>query len=296
MGGFSQVFRSAARLLIPRAIRIEMLRLRRLPGWLIENDAIARTRLSPSEMDAFGFVLASHRSPLLRKPGEVPHKLQAGKERNVSIAAGHINGLLIRPYETFSYHRTVGRPSRFRGFQVGMELHNGKPSQGIGGGCCQVSNLLYLLALRGGMKITERFRHGVDLFPDHVRTVPFGCGATVFYNYADLRFENPLPQPVALSIRIEDGLLVGEIRVTHDPGWTTEIYEVDHRRYREGDNWYRENRVRRRFVRTDGKVMMDQEVAHNRGRILYAIEDDSTDAVANVADAHPEVATCSVLH
>ena len=82
------------------------------------------------------------------------------------------------------------------------------------------------------MKVVERHRHGLDLFPDHQRTVPFGCGATVFYNYADLRFENPLPQPVLLQFRIEEGTLVGELWAEADPGWSVEVYEVGHRFFR----------------------------------------------------------------
>jgi vancomycin resistance protein VanW len=152
---------------------------------------------------------------------------------------------------------------------MGLELHEGELTQGLGGGCCQVSNALYLLALRGGMKIVERHRHGIDLFPDHQRTVPFGCGATVFYNYADLRFENPLPQPVLCRFLLKDRHLISELWTEEDPGWTVEIYEVEHRFYCEDNHWMRENRLRRRFRRADGSILLDHEVAHNCGRVLY---------------------------
>jgi len=275
--------RSIARLLVPRPLRIELLRLKRLPAWFVETPTIARMRLAETERSAFGTLLARHGSPLQRAPGEVPSALQEGKERNVSVAARSIDWLMVRPYEIFSYHRTVGRPSRLRGFRMGLELHDGKLSRGLGGGCCQVSNMLYLLALRSGMKITERFRHGSDLFPDHGRTVPFGCGATIFYNYADLRFENPLPQPIVLRLCVVDQYLVGEIWATADPGWKAEIYEADQRRYLVRGAWIRENWIRRRFVRADGSVMLDQEVAHNRARILYAMPERSDEDRAELA-------------
>lgn len=271
--------RSLARILIPRFVRIELLRLKRLPESILETSTIASLRVPLQAKPSFAFPLASHSSPLSRSPGEVPADLQAGKERNVGIASASIDGLIIRSNEIFSYHRTVGRPSRLRGFRNGMELHNGKLSKGVGGGCCQVSNMLYLLALRSGMKITERHRHAVDIFPDHGRTIPFGCGATVFYNYADLRFENPLPQPVLISMRIEAGSLIGEIRTLEDPGWRTEIYEVNHRRSFEEGAWVRENRIRRRFFRLDGTLILDQEVAHNRGRIMYAMPEDENEPI-----------------
>jgi vancomycin resistance protein VanW len=254
---------------MPFAIRLEVLRLKRLPGWLVETPTIARTRLAAAARGDYTHLLARHASPLERAPGAVEPALQRGKEANVALAAVFLEGLLVRPHEVFSYHRTIGRPSRQRGFRLGLELQNDRPSRGVGGGCCQVSNTLYLIALRGGMKIVERHRHGLDLFPDHRRTVPFGCGATVFYNYADLRFENPLPQPALLRFRIEEGALVGELWAVNDPGWSVEVYEVGHRFFREGSARMRENHIRRRFRLPDGSVLLDQEVAHNRGRVMY---------------------------
>jgi vancomycin resistance protein VanW len=129
--------------------------------------------------------------------------------------------------------------------------------------------MLYLLALRGGMRMVERHRHGLDIFPDCERSIPFGCGATVFYNYADLRFENPLTQPVLVRMWIEDGSLCGELRIPDFPGWTVEVYEEDHQFHRTANSWVRENRIRRRFVLEDGGVLLDQEVAHNIARVLY---------------------------
>jgi vancomycin resistance protein VanW len=261
--------RHLARRLLPFAVRLELLRLKRWPAWLVETPTIARNRLSPPDRAPFRHLLARHEAPLERVPGAVDPVLQRGKERNVALGAQLLDGLVVRPHQLFSYHRTVGRPTRWRGFRPGLELQNDQPTRGVGGGCCQISNSLYLLALRGGMRVVERHRHGLDLFPDHQRTVPFGCGATIFYNYADLRFENPLPQPVLLQLRIEQCQLVAELWTEHDPGWTVEVYEVDHRFFREGDAWMRENRIRRRFCLPDGTLLLDQEVAHNRGRVMY---------------------------
>lgn len=261
--------RAVVRRLLPFPIRLEIARLRRLPMWLLESSSIARGRAGDAQTRGFRHLLARHRSPLERAAAVVPEQLQQGKERNVAVASRLLDRLVVRPSEVFSFHRTIGRPSRRRGFRPGLELRDGRPAQGVGGGLCQVSNTLYLLALQGGMKIVERHRHGLDLFPDHQRTVPFGCGATVAYNYADLRFENVLAQPVILRFRIEERQLVGELWTAEDPGWTVEVYETDHRFFREGENWMRENRIRRRFRLPDGSVLFEQEVAHNRGRVLY---------------------------
>lgn len=254
---------------IPFSLRLELLRLRRLPMWIIERPTIASQIVAEQERDRYNYLSAEHASPLRRSADHYDARLQRGKERNVAIAAGLIDGLSIEPNQVFSYYHIVGRPSRWRGFRRGLELHSGRPSQGIGGGCCQVANMLYVLSLYGGMKIVERHRHALDLFPDQDRTVPFGCGATIFYNYADFRFENPLPQTVLLRMWIEQNFLHGELRLAEDPGFTVEVWEADHRFFQENGAWFRENRIHRRFRRTDGSVMLEQQEAHNRGRVLY---------------------------
>jgi vancomycin resistance protein VanW len=260
---------------LPFPVRVVMLRVKRYLKWLVETPNIARTHLPDNEQKQYRHRLVHHVSPLERVPGSIEPRLQRGKERNVAVAAKRLNGLLIQPFEIFSYHRIVGRPSRLRGFRQGLELRDGKPSQGVGGGCCAISNMLYLLALQGGMKIIERHRHCLDLFPDYQRSVPFGCEATVFYNYADLRFENPLEQSVLLKIWIENRFLIGELWCIHDPGWAIEIYEKGHRFFQDGTIWFRENRIYRRFTRSDVYVLLEQEVAHNYGKVMYKLEDQS---------------------
>jgi vancomycin resistance protein VanW len=245
-------------------LKIEIVRLRRLPRWCLERRTMARHRATES----FDYSLAAHSSPLCRAHTDPDSALQKGKEKNVARAASLLDGIRIAPDQVFSYHHVIGRPSRHNGFVPGLELHNGEPSVGIGGGCCQVSNMLYWLALNAGMRIVERHRHSLDLFPDHRRTVPFGCGATVFYNQADLRFENPLDIPVALSLSIADGRLIGSIRSASDPEIRVEIIETEHRFFRQGTDWMRENRIVRRISDSHG-LLSEHEVAHNLARTLY---------------------------
>lgn len=228
-----------------------------------------------TEISGFGYLVAEQRSPLLR-PGTTPDpRLQAGKERNVALAAGCIDRVLIHSGQVFSFHHLVGRTTRRKGYMAGLELRSGALAEGVGGGCCQISNLLFLLFLRSGLDVVERHRHGLDLFPDHGRTVPFGCGATVFYNYADLRVRNPLPQEVLVRLTLEGGCLVGRVFSRCRTGTQIEVYEVDHLVRRDGDGWLRENRIRRRFRDSTGTTIWDEEVAHNRGRCLYDPEEQA---------------------
>jgi vancomycin resistance protein VanW len=260
--------RQLARRLVPFPLRVELVRLRGAPLRLLERRVVARERVAGAALAEHGFVLAERSSPLRREPVR-DERLQRGKERNVGLAVRSLDGVLVRPGQLCSYQHIVGRPSRLRGFVPGLELHGEQPGAGIGGGCCQVSNLLYLLCLQGGMRVVERHRHGLDLFPDSARTVPFGCGATVFYGTADLRFDNPLDQPVLLRMAVEDGALVGSLCCVRDPGFRVEIEERDHRFFREGGHWQRENRIVRRILDVRGGLILEQQVAHNRARTCY---------------------------
>lgn len=263
--------------LVPFGLRVEGHRLVRGV-----QDRLRTVNLAAGRGPAagFGHRLAESRSPLERVAGAVPAALQRGKEINVGLAARAIDGVVLQPGQVFSYHRLVGRPSRLRGFKLGLELQDSQEAAGVGGGCCQVSNMLYWLAVNAGLGIVERHRHGFDLFPDHRRSVPFGCGATVFYNYRDLRFENTLQVPVRIGLGIEDGppdaarsrparILVGRIDAASDPGLRVSVEERDHRFFEEGGVRMRENRIHRRIVDADGQLVEDAELAHNRCEVKY---------------------------
>lgn len=251
---------------LPFQLRRELLSLKRLIEEIPERRLVARGKRAAGD---FHYELSAASSPLERVKGSVHPKLQRGKEKNVSIAARRINGVVVHPGEIFSYHALVGRPSRLRGFRRGLELRHDQEAAGIGGGLCQVSNMLYLLAITSGMRIVERHRHGLDLFPDHRRTVPFGCGATVCYSFQDLRFENPLKDPVLVSLEVSDGQLAGRILTPGDPGFRVVLEERDHRFFEDNGYRMRENRIWRIIYRDGDEPVREELLAHNLCRVVY---------------------------
>ena len=127
------------------------------------------------------------------------------------IAAPKVSGVLIRPGEVFSFWRLVGATSARKGYREGLMIKRGQPSQGIGGGLCQFTNLLHWLVLHSPLRIVEYHHHdGVDLFPDCGRQIPFGIGTSISYNYLDYRFQNPTGTTFQLLV------------------WTTDIPEQCH--------------------------------------------------------------------
>lgn len=255
----------AAKQILPISVRAEVGRFRRLLYDRFSSVSLATKR---GEKHKFGFKLATSISPLDRT-GNGSTRLQTAKGRNVAIAAEFIDSIVIFPGEVFSYHALVGRPSRKKGFLHGLELHDGKMAEGLGGGCCQVSNMLYWLAINAGLTIVERHRHGFDLFPDRERTVPFGCGATVFYNYRDLRFYNNLNAPVFVSLKVTSGFLVGKFWTIEDPLFRVLIIERDRRFFMTGSDQMRENKIYRAITDVGGNRRSEEMLAHNCCQVRY---------------------------
>lgn len=47
-----------------------------------------------------------------------------------------------------------------------MQLSRGEVVRGVGGGLCQLANLLYWMSLHTPLEIAERHQHSFDPFPD----------------------------------------------------------------------------------------------------------------------------------
>lgn len=138
--------------------------------------------------------------------------LQHNKVENLKIASSKIDGIVIRPGDTFSYCKSIGKPTKLKGYKKGMNLYYGRFKAETGGGLCQLSNLIYWMALHTPLTVIERHRHSFDVFPDSNRTQPFGSGATCVYNYRDLQISNDTNETYQINIKIEDDYLIGEIR------------------------------------------------------------------------------------
>ncbi|MEF2967580.1 VanW family protein [Paenibacillus sp. M1] len=241
-------------------------RLKRYLVWWFGGDKIASQRdssLLPNKM-------AEHRTILLRRLKDVDMQLQHNKIVNLRLAVRQIDGLVIRPGETFSFWRMVGKPTRGKGYVPGMVLHYGKYKQGVGGGLCQLTNLLYWMALHSPLEIKERHRHSYDVFPDSGRTQPFGSGATCSYNYLDLRLYNPTQDPIQIHVHVSEHHLVGELRSAKRPLYRYEVYEQEHRITREYWGGYiRHNLIYRKVFNRAGELLKDEYITENHALMMY---------------------------
>jgi len=196
--------------------------------------------------------------------------LQENKVVNLKIAVARLQNIIIRPGETFSYWKLIGRPTRRKGYKKGMVLKSGKVTAATGGGLCQLSNLIYWMTIHTPLTVVERHRHGYDVFPDSGRTQPFGSGATCFYNYGDLMIRNNTPHIFQLCLDVGEANLTGAWLADAAPQHKYEVYESDH--IMQSEFWgghTRHNVIRRKKLTLDGQEIDDEFVVENHAIMMY---------------------------
>jgi vancomycin resistance protein VanW len=132
------------------------------------------------------------------------------KLNNIRLTTSKISGIVIKPNAVFSFWHLVGNPSERNGFQKSRIIRNGQVDFEVGGGVCQVSGIVYLAALKAGLKIVERHNHSVDIYEEHERIAPLGSDATVVYGSKDLQFINDSKGDIQLIFNVlhEDEIIL----------------------------------------------------------------------------------------
>jgi vancomycin resistance protein VanW len=256
--------RSALRMALGKTWFVNKRRLQ----WYLSQKTYATQRASTSLAHRH----ASHRTPLLRQLKGVDMWLQHNKAVSLGVAASCIDGAILKPGETFSFWRMVGKPSARRGFKIGMVLHNGTVAQGMGGGLCQMTNMIYWMALHTELSITERWRHGFDVFPDEGRTQPFASGATCSYNYIDLQITNTTRNTFQLRLHVEGDYLRGEWRADRPQEFAYDIVERDHAIRTEWWGGYSRHNALYKVKRNieTGALVGEEFVTENHAIMMYA--------------------------
>ncbi len=222
------------------------------------------------QKDFKGHVVFQHHSVILRRLKDVDMYLQENKRTNLGLAIKRINNIIIKPGETFSVWRLLGRPTARKGYLEGLIINQGKIQKGTGGGLCQLSNLLYWMFAHSPITITERHRHSFDVFPDSGRTVPFGAGATISYNYIDLQVKNPTKMSFQIVLWLDEIYLNGKLLCSEPLHKTYEIEERNHCfKQQLWGGYSRHNQIFR--IETDKYGNKEEQLlAENHALLMYA--------------------------
>lgn len=234
--------------------------------WLSGGSRFASQR----QQDVLPCVHMAHCTPLLRKLKDVEMQYQYNKITNLKLAVDRLDGIVVRPGETLSYWKIIGRPTYRKGYLDGVLLKNGRVQYGCGGGLCQLSNLIFWMTLHTPLEVTERHRHGYDVFPDSNRTQPFGSGATCFYPYGDLMIYNPTERPFQLCLRVGETHLEGEWRSDRPPEYRYHILERNHEiRHEWWGGCSRHNELYQQVFSPEGELLEERLVVENHAMMMY---------------------------
>ncbi len=242
-------------------------RIRRYLHWYFGKKRYA-TKFSKTSLP---YRIKKHQSVLLRKLSGTDMQLQINKVTNLKIAIEKINGILIKPGETFSFCKLVGLPTKRKGYLLGMELSFGRAKPGIGGGLCQISNLLHWLVIHSPLTVVERYHYSFDPFPDDGRVLPFGSGATIFYNYLDYQFTNNTSHTYQINLWLSEKCLDGDLRINTELDYNYHVFEKEHEFLKVEENFYRKNEIwRNKTLKFEsGKIIETELLTKNFAQVMY---------------------------
>ncbi len=243
---------------------------KRWQWWRSDADWAVR-RTAPAST----YRVKQHRSLLLRRLGDAEMWLQHNKVTNLRLAAACVDGVVIRPGETFSFNHVVGNCTRRRGFVEGMKLSNGSARAGVGGGICQLANLLAWMFMHSDLTMVERSEHSFDPFPDNGRVLPWGVGCSIVYNYVDLVVRNDTDATFVMTAAVGERYLEGELRTDLEPRLAYSVEARDEAFLRHGGRVFRRNQIWRSVRdRRTGSWLRDELLKRNCALVAYAPDED----------------------
>ena len=253
------------RWLYPHAVRVH--RAKRHLAWLLSDARWASRAKGTPELPVR---VKKHGSLLLRELSPDEMALQHNKVVNLRLASARTDGVVIRPGETFSFNKVVGNCTRRKGYVVGMRLSNGDAAAGVGGGICQLANLLHWMFLHSPLTVVERSEHSFDPFPDNGRVLPWGVGCSIVYNYVDLVVRNDTDRTFQILVHVGDRHLEGDLRADATPPHTYRIAARDEQFLRHQGRVFRRNEIWRTVVdRRSGDVVDEELVKQNCALLTY---------------------------
>ena len=219
----------------------------------------------------FEYIWKGHTKLLLRKLQGVDLELQKNKTKNLQLASKKIDGIIIQPGEEFSFWNLVGNATKRKGYKEGLVISNSQMKTGIGGGLCQMANMIHWLVLHTPLEVTELHHHSDALFPDVKRREPFGTGTSISYKALDYRFKNTTKYPIQIRVWLDDTFLYGELRSTVELNKNYKIIEEDnHYAKDEKGVFYRNSKVYRIITDKETNVEIAKElILNNHSKVMY---------------------------
>lgn len=195
----------------------------------------------------------------------------AAATHNMKIALEACNGSVIEPGDTWSFNSCTGDSNlESNGYKKAAVISERRLGEGVGGGICQASTIIFEAGLFSNMEIIERHNHY------WASTYAYaGEDATINYPDLDLKMRNKTDYQMFIECRMEDG---NRLRVNiwgyQDPDYDnirlhSENYDIE-------NGYYRTKTVRELFK--DGEIIKAEVVCDSYYNIKTSVKtaDDAT--------------------
>jgi vancomycin resistance protein YoaR len=131
---------------------------------------------------------------------------------NITNGAKTLNGIIIKPDETFSVNSILGDIDAESGYLPELVIKGNKTIPEYGGGLCQIGTTTFRAALQTGLPILERRHHSYDV----KYYSPTGTDATIYGPHPDVRFLNDTGNHILFLTSVENPKLIFEFWGTKD--------------------------------------------------------------------------------
>ena len=203
-----------------------------------------------------------------RAPG-VDLTTQFNKAENIRLACAQINGILIRPGQTFSFWGIVGKNTKKKGYKEGRVITGEGLTTGLGGGLCNLGNSINRTVLHSPLTVTEFHTHSAALAPDGGDRIPLNTGTSVSYNYVDYRFKNNTDQTFQLLTWCQEEELCVELRAERPIANEYRLEEQDHHFRKEGKDYYSVSKLYRVTTDSEGVQIGRELIWDNHSVVMY---------------------------
>lgn len=198
-------------------------------------------------------------------------KYQQNKVFNLRLAAESMNGIIIRPWETFSFWQLVKKVKRSL-FKHGLSVEYGKLVPVKGGGLCHLSNFLFWMFLHTPLTIAERHPHRVKDFPSPDEDDLDGVDATVSEGWLDLKLDNNTDMTFQIALTFSEDQLHGRILTNRPMLYRFEVANRDKTFFKKGEKLFEQVCVyRQRYDALSGLFCSEERLYTDVFEVGYAM-------------------------
>jgi vancomycin resistance protein VanW len=201
---------------------------------------------------------------------------QENKVFNLKLVAKMLNGLLIKPGETFSFWQLVRYADKNTAYKDGLVVKNGKVCVAKAGGLCQMSNILFWVFLHSPLVIVERHTHRKNDFPTQRDEEPEGVDATISEGWLDLKVKNETDRTFQIGLSFDSDNIHACLYTDKPMPFQYEIEGKELSYFRKNDTIYQEISIYRRELERETKKVVKEDFLYKNSSVIgYSLPNDT---------------------